>query len=110
MAPQVQPQPGMIKAQLVSSSLSIKRCTSMFSHHFSKGKNFCDFLCASLDDKTFHKMEATIKGKNLLLGSKFFPIREVSTEIGDIFFSERAAIPELFLFTVMLACCKLIES
>ena len=47
--------------------------------HFSaiskKGNNFCDFMLSSLEKHVFFLMESTLTGMNLLLGSKFFPVR-----------------------------------
>ena len=50
--------------------------TSMlFFTIFTKGNNFCYFLFASLDEERYYEMQSALKGKNLLPGSKFFPLR-----------------------------------
>ena len=50
------------------------RYTSVFSAIFPKGDNFCDFLYASMDDKALFQNGSTLKGMNLLKGSKFIPL------------------------------------
>ena len=46
-----------------------------FSAIFTNGGNFCVFLFAFLCAKPSHRKGSTLKGKNLLLRSKFFPFR-----------------------------------
>ena len=46
--------------------------TFLFSHHFTKGNNFCDFFLASLAEEALPKLWSTLKGKNLLIGRIFF--------------------------------------
>ena len=69
-----------------------------FSVIISMGNNFCDFVFASLD-KTALEIGSILKGKNLLLGSKFFslrldPLRFDPFEKGGKNESGRVAYPE----------------
>ena len=47
----------------------------IFSPIFTNWNKFCDFLFDFLDDLVHFSRASAVKGKNCLVGSKFFPVR-----------------------------------
>ena len=47
----------------------------------TKGSNFSDFLCASLDDKALQEKELLLIKEFAPLGSEFFHLREALNEV-----------------------------
>ena len=49
--------------------------TTMFSNIFTKGKNFCDILSASLGDRSLHQIGSILTEKKSSYSSKLLPLR-----------------------------------
>ena len=79
---------------------------SFLSIIFTTDNNFNDFLFASLDNKALQKWGSSLTGKNLLIGSKFFPVRIDSIEKGDTSENGRVDSPESVPIHLQKSCSR----